>query len=490
MPLNLSNRDQTTGHFFFQRRLRAAITRHSVRMKHDDRKQQAALVLSVVFVLLGCGWMALLGVMKPAGLAGQSPIVGNRETGAVYARIDGRLYPALNLTSAWLATGSPSSPTWVRESEIARLPTGPMIGIPGIPDSLAVTPTTVSAWSVCDTGGHRHGDSPVSTAIAGELHTDGRAHPLQNSEALLATHQGRAVLIWNGHRTAIDLTDRAITFNLGLDDSRSHPVEISGALFDAIPATESMTVPRIPAAGTPSTWLPGAVVGRVLQTRDSSGAVSGFYVLLPDGVQRVTSFVADLLRTTDSHGAVEPQLVSPDTLVGIPEVRPLDTSHYPTGKLTFIDTEANPVTCMSWSKHANDPQATVTVLSGRGLPTPDSLDSHIVTLVGGTGAGNTAAQRTLVLPGAATFVTATSGALRTDTRESLFWVSPQGVRYGIEQDPATLDAVGLDPAHALQAPWPILRLFAAGPAITRGDALVSRDRIAPADGLLIAPTVR
>ena len=40
MPLNLSNRDQNSGHLFYNRRLRAAITRFSVRMKHDDRKQQ------------------------------------------------------------------------------------------------------------------------------------------------------------------------------------------------------------------------------------------------------------------------------------------------------------------------------------------------------------------------------------------------------------------------------------------------------------------
>ncbi|MCB0944022.1 MAG: type VII secretion protein EccB, partial [Mycobacterium sp.] len=83
MPLNLSNRDQNSGHLFYNRRLRAAITRFSVRMKHDDRKQQAAVVLSIVFVVIGCGWMALLHFMKPAGLVGQSPIVGNRDTGAL-----------------------------------------------------------------------------------------------------------------------------------------------------------------------------------------------------------------------------------------------------------------------------------------------------------------------------------------------------------------------------------------------------------------------
>ncbi len=67
MPLNLSNRDQNSGHLFYNRRLRAAITRFSVRMKHDDRKQQAAVALSIVLVVIGVGWMALLHVMKPSG---------------------------------------------------------------------------------------------------------------------------------------------------------------------------------------------------------------------------------------------------------------------------------------------------------------------------------------------------------------------------------------------------------------------------------------
>ena len=139
MPLNLSNRDQNSGHLFYNRRLRAAITRFSVRMKHDDRKQQAAVALSMVFVLIGVGWMALLHVMKPAGLVGQSAIIGNRDTGAVYAKINGRLYPALNLTSARLAVGNAAAPAWVKASEIAKYPTGPIIGIPGVPDDLAVT---------------------------------------------------------------------------------------------------------------------------------------------------------------------------------------------------------------------------------------------------------------------------------------------------------------------------------------------------------------
>ena len=55
MPLNLSNRDQNSGHLFYNRRLRAAITRFSVRMKHDDRKQHAALAHATAIYDSGIG---------------------------------------------------------------------------------------------------------------------------------------------------------------------------------------------------------------------------------------------------------------------------------------------------------------------------------------------------------------------------------------------------------------------------------------------------
>ena len=487
MPLNLSNRDQNSGHLFYNRRLKAAITRFSVRMKHDDRKQQAAVVLSIVFVLIGIGWMALLHVMKPAGLVGQSAIIGNRDTGAVYAKINGRLYPALNLTSARLAVGSAATPTWVKAPEIAKYPTGPMIGIPGVPDSLTVTPSSVSAWSVCDTAPtHGSGAPPLVTAIAGELSTAGRAAPMGPSQAVLVTHKGATYVIWGGQRSEIDPTDRSVTFNLGLDPGVTYPIAISNALFDALPATEPLVVPAIPAQGRPSTWLPGSTVGSVLETRDSNGVVTGFYALLPDGVQKITSFVADLLRTALAQGSATPTLVSPDKLIHIPVVDVLDVGYYPSGKLNFIDSAANPVTCVAWQKQSTDPQATISVFNGRGLPVPIGMDPRLVRLVrDDRNPDSVEADQALVLPVAANFVATTSGVATSDSRESLYWLSPQGVRYGVQWDEKTLQALGLNPGSAVQAPWPIVRTFAAGPAISRENALLARDTIS--GGAAVAP---
>jgi len=481
MPLSLSNRDQNSGHLFYNRRLRAATTRFSVRMKHDDRKQTAALVLSIVLVAIAAGWMVLLNVLKPSGVVGDSAIIGDRESGAIYARIDGRLYPALNLTSARLATGTAGQPTWVKPAEIAKYPTGPLVGIPGAPAAMAVHRGAVSAWAVCDTAGRpRTADKPVVTSIAGQL-AGGRATPMAKDAALVVTFERATYVIWGGKRSQIDPADRAVTLSLGLDPGVTVPVIISRALFDGLPATEPLRVPKVPDAGTPSKLLSGSQVGAVLQAQTAGGGTQ-FYVLLADGVQKVGGFVADLMRSANSYGSTTPRTVTPDVLVNIPEVNSLPVDYYPSKRLNFVDSEANPTTCVGWEKASTDPQARVMIYNGRGLPVPSSMDNRIVRLVrDDRDPASVVANQVLVLSGAANFVTSTSGVITSDSRESLFWVSDSGVRFGIAADDSTLRALGLDPGSAVQAPWPLLRTFAAGPALSQQAALVARDTV-PATG--------
>ncbi len=488
MPLSLSNRDQNSGHLFYNRRLRAATTRFSVRMKHDDRKQTAALALSMVLVAIAAGWMMLLNVLRPTGAVGESAIIGDRDSGAIYARIDGRLYPALNLTSARLATGTAGQPTWVKAAEIAKYPTGPLVGIPGAPAAMTVNRGAISAWAVCDTAGRSHsGDKPVVTSIAGPLTGAARAAPLREDAGVLVTFEGNTYVIWGGKRSQVDPANRAITLSLGLDPGVTSPIEISRALFDGLPATEPLRVPDVPQAGTPSKWVPGSQVGAVLQAQTSGGG-SQFYVLLPDGIQKIASFVADLLRSANSYGSTAPRVVTPDVLVNTPEVNSLAVDYYPTKRLNFVDTAANPTTCVGWEKGSTDPQARVVIYNGRGLPVLSSMDNRIVHLVrDDRNPGSVVANQVLVLPGAANFVASTSGVITSDSRESLFWVSDNGVRFGIASNDDTLRALGLDPNSAVQAPWPLLRTFAAGPALSREAALLARDTV-PALGQVAVVT--
>jgi len=68
-------------------------------------------------------------------------------------------------------------------------------------------------------------------------------------------------------------------------------------------------------------------------------------------------------------------------------------------------------------------------------------------------------------------VAATSAARDAASRETLWWISDQGVRYGIGMDDQGLKALGITTAEARQAPWVLIRLLAPGPQLSRPDAL-------------------
>jgi hypothetical protein len=99
----------------------------------------------------------------------------------------------------------------------------------------------------------------------------------------------------------------------------------------------------------------------------------------------------------------------------------------------------------------------LTLLTGATVPVRDGL--HTVALVGSP-------NRVALSPGSGYFV---------DSNSSLFWVSDTGVRYGIE-DTKTAAALGLT-AEPLPIVWSVLSQFAAGPTLSRADALSAHDAL-------------
>ena len=139
-----------------------ALTRWRVRMEIEPgRRQTLAVVASVSAALVICLGALLYSFISPAGQVGDSPIIADRDSGALYVRVGDKLYPALNLASARLITGRPDNPHLVRSSQIAELPRGPLVGIPGAPSNFGPTNPASSSWLVCDTVGHDGGGVAV-----------------------------------------------------------------------------------------------------------------------------------------------------------------------------------------------------------------------------------------------------------------------------------------------------------------------------------------
>ena len=126
MALNLTSRLQVTAHYFWNRRNAAALSHHGVRLDYDpEQRRMSALVLGYVLTVLAIGLAALMAYIKPAGQVGQSEILADRDTGAIYVMVAGRLHPALNLTSARLISGEAKNPDVRQSRRAGQVPAGP-----------------------------------------------------------------------------------------------------------------------------------------------------------------------------------------------------------------------------------------------------------------------------------------------------------------------------------------------------------------------------
>jgi type VII secretion protein EccB len=499
MALNLTSRLQVTAHYFWNRRNSAALSHHGVRLAYDpEQRRLSALILGYTLTVLALALAALMAYIKPAGQVGKSPILADRDSGQIYVMVDNRLYPSLNLVSARLISGQAANPTYVKAAELAKYPQGPTVGIVGAPTQMPIRTGLDSQWAVCDTtpaatATTSAGQAPVVTTLAGPLSVGRRSAPLRMPNAILARHGDRTFVVWDGHRSEIDLSNKPVALALGVDYASPQPIPMSTALFDAIPATDPLVIPVIPNAGAPSNWNlgPNVVIGSVLTVQDvQRSAGESLFVLLPDGVQHISPFVASLLRSANSYGDVAPVAVSPDRIAAVPVVDHLPVSYYPTTRLHIIDTAVNGTTCLAWSKGATDKAAQIRVLSGQGLPISAADDDRLVHVVkDAPGEPNSVeADRVYVDPNATNLVMSTNADPASVSRDSLWWISDQGVRFGIALDDSALKPLNIATSSAQQAPWALIRTLAPGPALTRQDALTQHDTIAPARGAEALPT--
>jgi type VII secretion protein EccB len=476
-------RHQVSGWRFLMRRIASGIALHDTRMLVDPLRTQARSVLMGV-VLLATGLVGCLvfSLIRPAGSAGSSAVLADRSTAALYVRIGDALHPVLNLTSARLIVGRPVNPTMVKSTELDRFPPGNLVGIPGAPERMEQNTSHDANWTVCDavsgTSGGAH--SAGVTVISGPpARGAARAATLDPSRAVLvdAPGDGGTWLLWAGKRSRINLADRPVTDALGLGTDTLTPRPVASGLLNAIPESPPLAAPIIPNAGAPTDYSVPAPVGGVVVSSTLGPAVR-YYAVLPDGLQPISPVLASILRNTNSFGLDQPPRLAADAVSRLPVSRLLDTGRYPDQQLTVVDAATNPVTCAYWTRPAGAATSSAGLLSGSALPIPDS--THTVDLVGGAAPGTAA--RVALPPGPGYFTQTVGGGVTAPATGSLFWVSDTGVRYGIDTEAdaggKTVEALGLS-GTPVPIPWSVLSLFAGGPTLSRADALLAHDGLAP-----------
>jgi type VII secretion protein EccB len=496
-------RHQVTGWRFVMRRIASGVALHDTRMLVDPLRTQArAVVMGVLMVITALVGCFVFSLIRPNGSAANNPVLADRSTAALYVRVGDRLHPVLNLASARLIAGRSVNPTTVKSSELDKFPRGNLIGIPGAPERMVQNTSKDADWTVCDSAG---GPAPGVTVIAGALETSGaRAAALGADRAVLASNGTSSWLLWDGRRSRIDLADRAVTSALGLGSDVPTPRPIAVGLFNAIPEAPALTAPAIPDAGSrprfdfPLSAPVGAVVeafGLEANSAASSTASSAdnqantviYYAVLPDGLQPISPVLAAMLRNANSYDLDQPPRLGADEVAKLPVSRALDTSRYPDQRVRLVDVAHDPLTCAHWSKPAGASTNSLTLLAGSVLPVPEALRTEDLV---GAGTGGVAA-RVALPPGTGYFTQTVGENAAAPTAGSLFWISDTGVRYGIDNEAndglnaswaagraKTAEVLGLHP-QPIPIPWSALSLFAPGPTLSRADALLAHDSLAP-----------
>ncbi|GAB3220368.1 type VII secretion protein EccB [Mycolicibacterium hippocampi] len=465
----LTTKVQVSGWRFLLRRVEHAIVRRDTRM-FDDPLQfySRAVTAGIVIAVLICLGAALLAYFKPLGKRGGDSLLVDRTTNQLYVVLpdSGQLRPVYNLTSARLVLGNNNTPVAVKSEELDRMPKGQPLGIPGAPYATPVSSAPESQWTLCDTVIKPESVAPtVDTAVLiMPLALDSSVGPLRPEQGMLISYENQDWLVTEAGRHAIDLSDRAVTSAVGIPvTARSTP--ISEGVFNALPDAGPWRLPDIPGAGAPNTvgLPPELVIGSVFKTVTDSGELADEqnYVVLAGGVAKVNDTTAAALRATNSYGLISPPSMEPSAVARI--VEQVYNSPLPDSPMDVLLREDIPTLCWSWQREPGDQAPRTTVIAGRRLPLPaEALSTGIRQITG---------DATVHIEGGQ-YIRLQSPDPRYG--ESLYYIDPQGVRYGLP-DEDVASKLGLSAPRT--APWQVVSLLVDGPVLSKEAALVEHDTL-------------
>ena len=145
------------------------------------------------------------------------------------------------------------------------------------------------------------------------------------------------------------------------------------------------------------------------------------YVVLPDGVAARQRSHRAALRATNSYGLIEPPPVEASVAAGISEQ--VYVSPLPDKALDILLREEDPALCWSWERVPGDQAPKTSVIAGRRLPVPASALNTGIEQIDG--------DATVYIDGGQ-YIRLQSPDPRYG--ESLYYIDPQGVRYGLPNE--------------------------------------------------------
>ncbi|MEV4757062.1 type VII secretion protein EccB [Micromonospora sp. NPDC049559] len=432
----------------------------------------SAMLATIVFAGVG-----VYGFLRPGGgRPADNQIVIERETGARYVYIQGRLHPVLNYSSARLIVGAaqPTVQTLSRRS-LRDVPRGEPVGIPNAPDALP-DPAALDGlpWSTCSMR-----RSPGSAALA--------AHVLVGSEPaggttlagdglLVSTGTGSDAvryLLWNSHR--LKVPDGATLAALEL--TAATPVPVDQALLNSIAAGPDLKPGFVYRAGEDGVAVDGKVgkIGQVYRSGEQ------FYLLLDRGLVTIGETMARLLLAGGQQ-VVDISASAAGAVQGNPRFEP---DGFPNEIPRLRNGGGEPaMVCASYRDASpNGGQLTTIELFTRADERLTEASANLPPVQVGLD-GVRLADRVLLTGGHGALVQVLPAPGTPATGATRYLVTDQGIKYALpRQDaPAVQQSLGYPDATPVPVPSYLLALIPTGPALDPAAALRFLPKSEPSAG--------
>ncbi|WP_409468607.1 type VII secretion protein EccB [Streptomyces sp. HC307] len=472
-----SKRDQVQAHMFVMGRLNSGMLSAEPDAPESPlARTSRGLTIGIVIALIICAGAFIFGHLSPGGnnsWRSGTALVVNKDTGARYLYLDGRLRPVRNYASARLLGGKDLTAVTVGTRSLGDTPVGAPVGIEGAPDSVPGGDRLErGAWRVCSapgtgpaTEGTRQSTGRFRTVLAVGGGTRSADRALSNSQAaLLKGPDGTLHLMWRGSRLRLDKAGGAVT-SLGYGSAAPRPV--TAAFLDALPTGPDLAPLNVPGRGEPGPALGGATrVGQLFQVQ-VPGGTPAWYVLTRGGLSPLTETAAALLlgdpktRTIAYEGkAPQPRTLGSDILGRHLAPRTADTSDtLPDTPPGLTDITADTALCAVVEPRGSGG----TKVSGALVPV-----SALTPLAQRTAAPTAPACNPvdgIVVPPRHGALVRVLGAAGGPLGDTTYLVTENGVKYRVDGE-KSLGALGYTVQDAVQLPSPLLAMLPTGPDLT------------------------
>ncbi|GIF01599.1 type VII secretion protein EccB [Paractinoplanes rishiriensis] len=301
-----TRQDQVHSYQYAVQRVVSALVAHDPDPARSPlRRAGTTALVGMLVAALAVGGVAIYGLLTGNNAVNPrdpSVIFQEKGTGAqyVYLAADQRLHPVLNYTSALLLTDNAGAQVRsVSAKRLSGVPLGPVLGIPGAPDSLpARDQLRRNDWSVCT----RTADSgPRTTVVVGASVPGGTSVTTAGRALLVSAPSGESFLVHGNRRFAIPREQESAT-RRALGWETREPWPVGTAWINAIPTGPELRAPSVPPSGQPSGIVDGLRTGQLVTDAQRTQTA----VLLDDGIAAITDVQSRLLQAQEGASAPEP----------------------------------------------------------------------------------------------------------------------------------------------------------------------------------------